>query len=98
MPASTRSAGAFAADVDDVDEDSVDVEVCAELSDVSIVPVNSTFLPTCGMSAVGFAIRRYVIPVAAPAADGLWGLCGVWVLVALSGDAGEVTAFVRMNF
>ena len=41
---------------------SLDVVVDGEeaLPDSSIVPVNSTFLPTCGLSAVGFAIKRYV--------------------------------------
>jgi hypothetical protein len=59
FPASTRNAGAFAADAVDGSLDVV-VDGDAELPDSSSVPVNSTFLPTWGLSAVGFAIRRYV--------------------------------------
>src|SRR5881397_2047274 len=60
LPASTRSVGAFA--VDAVDEGSVVVVVDEgdELPDCSTVPVSSTFLPTCGLNAVGLAIRRYI--------------------------------------
>src|SRR6266545_227038 len=50
LPASTRNAGMFAVDAVD---GSLDVVVDREVElDSSTVPVNSTFLPTCGPSAV----------------------------------------------
>jgi len=57
FPASTFNAGALA-----IADGSLDaVDVLPELEEPSTtVPVNSTFLPTCGLSAVGLAIRRYV--------------------------------------
>jgi hypothetical protein len=36
------------------------LDALAELPELWTVPVNSTFLPTCGWSAVGLAINRYI--------------------------------------
>jgi hypothetical protein len=49
FPLVTRSAGPLAL-----------ASVDAALLALSITPVNSSFLPTCGVSAEGFAISRYV--------------------------------------
>jgi hypothetical protein len=63
FPDSTLSAGALGSDP------AADAVAAAELSWASSVPVSASFLPTCGLSAVGFAIRRYVWAAAAFAAS-----------------------------
>ena len=56
FPDSTRSAGALA-----------DGSFGSGVLLGSMVPVSSSFLPTCSLSAVGLAINRYVCAVAASA-------------------------------
>ena len=55
FPASTFRAGALAM-ADGVLVDAVGLPALADPS--TIVPVSSTFLPTCGWSAVGLAMSR----------------------------------------
>ena len=62
LPDSTLSAGALDSDP------AADAVDAAELSWASSVPVSASFLPTCGLSADGFAIR-YVWAAAAFAAS-----------------------------
>ncbi len=59
-----------------------------------MVPVISSFLPTCGLSAVGFAMSRYVL---FPDAVASLVVVAPVVLGAPLVSAGADTAFVRMN-
>ena len=55
FPDSTLSAGALGSDP------AADAVDAAALSCSSSVPVSASFLPTCGLSPDGFAIKRYVL-------------------------------------
>jgi hypothetical protein len=54
LPDSTRSASIALSGLEAGEAPGVDVAA----DEVSIVPVNASFLPTCGVSADGFAINR----------------------------------------
>jgi hypothetical protein len=92
LPASTLSAGAAASAA--VTEPAVE-----ELPDSSSVPVSSSFLPTCGLKADGFAIRTYVLadPAVTPAVVVAPDVPAVPAADAESG-AVDGTASVNMNF
>src|SRR6185295_557403 len=66
---------------------------CAAPPASSSVPVSSSFLPTCGLSDVAFAIRRYVVADAL-AASGAGSAGGA----APEGSAVEGAALVSTNF